>query len=31
VKVIGSAIFFVAVGVMLVNVIRQTRRERSTA
>jgi len=31
VNVIGSAIFFVAVGVMLVNVIRQTRRERSTA
>ena len=31
VNVIGSAIFFIAVGVMLANVIRQTRRERSTA
>jgi spermidine/putrescine transport system permease protein len=31
VNVIGSAIFFIAVGVMLANAIRQTRRERSTA
>lgn len=31
VNVIGSAIFFVAVGVMLANAIRQTRRERGTA
>jgi spermidine/putrescine transport system permease protein len=31
VNVIGSAIFFIAVGVMLANVIRQTRRERGTA
>ena len=30
VNVIGSAIFFIAVGVMLANAIRQTRRERST-
>jgi spermidine/putrescine transport system permease protein len=31
VNVIGSAIFFIAVGVMLANAIRQTRRERSAA
>jgi spermidine/putrescine transport system permease protein len=31
VNVIGSAIFFIAVGVMLASAIRQTRRERSTA
>ena len=31
VNVIGSAIFFIAVGVMLANAIRQIRRERSTA
>ena len=31
VNVIGSAIFFIAVAVMLANVIRQTRRERSAA
>jgi spermidine/putrescine transport system permease protein len=31
VNVIGSAIFFIAVGVMLASVIRQSRRERRPA